>query len=181
MDALTPVRSALRFCTSHMNTVSVPNRSPCFTHLNFRSLRLQPPSRLSTSLSHVTPQLVESPVAVGSRLHLSSAGSSDLAGRIEFVILRMNHSPSAAPHSASRRRSCSRLQAGERMPEGDFHPSVQYFILRALAGALGMPFRASMSRRDIRAYANLDKLELTPGGTAALRVWGLNSCLFRLA
>ena len=26
-----------------MNTVSVPDRSPCFTHLNFRSLCLQPP------------------------------------------------------------------------------------------------------------------------------------------
>jgi hypothetical protein len=34
------------------------------------------------------------------------AGSPHLAGRIEFVILRTGRSPPAAPHSASRRRSC---------------------------------------------------------------------------
>jgi hypothetical protein len=71
----------------------------------------------------------------GSRFHHCSAGSPELVGRIEFVILRMNHSPPAAPHPASRRRSCSRLQAGERMPGGDLHLSVQYFKHRALAGA----------------------------------------------
>ena len=48
-----------------MNTVSVPSRSPCFTHLNFRSLCLQPPSSLSTSLLHVTPQLVGFPNSSG--------------------------------------------------------------------------------------------------------------------
>ena len=62
-----------------------------------------------------------------SRLHHCSAGSPELAGRIEFVILRMDRSPPAAFHPASRRRSCSRLQAGERMPEGDFHPFVQFY------------------------------------------------------
>jgi hypothetical protein len=61
----------------------------------------------------------------GSRLHLSLAGSPTLTGRIEFVFLRMDRSPPAAPHLASRRRSCSRLQAGERMPEEDFHLSGQ--------------------------------------------------------
>jgi len=64
-------------------------------------------------------------LCIGFRLHHSSAGSPILAGRIEFVILRMDRSPPAAPHPASRRRSCSRLQAGERIPGGDFHPSVQ--------------------------------------------------------
>ena len=64
---------------------------------------------------------------IGSRLHHCSADSPELAGRIEFAILRMNHSPPAAPHLASRRRSCSRLQAGERMPGEDLHPSVQYY------------------------------------------------------
>jgi hypothetical protein len=44
-----------------MNTVSVPIRPPCFTHLNFRSLCLQPPTSLSLSLLHVTPQLIEFP------------------------------------------------------------------------------------------------------------------------
>jgi hypothetical protein len=38
---------------------------------------------------------------LGSRLHLYSAGSPALAGRIEFVILRMDRSPPAAPHPVS--------------------------------------------------------------------------------
>src|SRR6266508_2743001 len=50
---------------------------------------------------------------------------ADLPGRIEFVILRTDRSPPAAPHPASRRRSCIQLQAGERMPEEDFHLSDQ--------------------------------------------------------
>jgi hypothetical protein len=37
----------------------------------------------------------------------------------------MDRSPPAAPHPASRRRSCSRLQAGERIPEEDLHLSDQ--------------------------------------------------------
>ena len=59
----------------------------------------------------------------GSRLHLTAAGSPTQTGRIEFVILRMDRSPPAAPHPASRRRSCIRLQAGERLPGEDFHLS----------------------------------------------------------
>ena len=50
---------------------------------------------------------------------------ADLPGRIEFVILRTDRSPPAALHPASGRRSCSRLQAGERMPEEDSHLSDQ--------------------------------------------------------
>ncbi len=42
-------------------------------------------------------------------------------GRIEFLIVRMSRSPPVAPHPASRRRSYLQLQAGERMPEEDFH------------------------------------------------------------
>ena len=60
-----------------------------------------------------------------SRLHLFPAGSPTLTGRIEFVILRMDRSPPAAPHPASRRRSSSWLQAGERIPEEDLHLSDQ--------------------------------------------------------
>ena len=44
-------------------------------------------------------------------------------GRIEFVILRTGRSPPAALHHASLRRSCIRLQAGERLPGEDFHLS----------------------------------------------------------
>jgi hypothetical protein len=46
-----------------------------------------------------------------------------MLGRIEFVILRTGRSPPAAPHHALLRRSCSWLQAGERLPEEDFHLS----------------------------------------------------------
>jgi hypothetical protein len=60
-----------------------------------------------------------------SRLHLFPAGSPTLTGRIEFVILRMDRSPPVAPHPASRRRSYSWLQAGERIPEEGFHLSDQ--------------------------------------------------------
>src|SRR5919106_4174965 len=58
-----------------------------------------------------------------SRLHLREAGSSIAPGRIEFVILRTDRSPPAALHHASLRRSCIRLQAGERLPGEDLHLS----------------------------------------------------------
>ena len=51
------------------------------------------------------------------------AGSSIAPGRIEFVILRTGHSPPAALHHALLRRSCNRLQAGERLPGEDLHLS----------------------------------------------------------
>ena len=59
----------------------------------------------------------------GSRFHLCLAGSPTLTGRIEFVILRMDRSPPVASHPVLRRRSYSWLQAGERIPEEDFHLS----------------------------------------------------------
>ena len=46
-------------------------------------------------------------------------------GRIGFVILRTGSSFPVAPHLVSRRRNNSSLQAGERMPEEDFHLSNQ--------------------------------------------------------
>ena len=59
----------------------------------------------------------------GSRLRPRVAGSSNAPGRIEFVILRTGRSPPAALHHALLRRSCIRLQAGERLPGEDFHLS----------------------------------------------------------
>src|SRR5262249_32266866 len=56
-----------------------------------------------------------------SGLRLCTAGSSRSAGRITFVILRTDRSPPVAPHPVSRRRSYLWLQAGERLPEEDFH------------------------------------------------------------
>jgi hypothetical protein len=58
-----------------------------------------------------------------SRLRPCIAGSPITPGRIEFVILRTGRSPPAAPHHASLRRSCIRLQAGECLPEEDLHLS----------------------------------------------------------
>jgi hypothetical protein len=98
-----------------------PDRSPSFTSLIFRSLRLQPPVNPLCRFS--TLPLSSQGFPFGSGFHLYSAGSPSLTGRIEFVILRMDRSPPAAPHPASRRRSCIRLQAGERMPGEDFHLS----------------------------------------------------------
>jgi len=46
-----------------------------------------------------------------------------MPGRIEFVILWTGRSPPAALHPASWRRSCIQFQAGERLPEEDFHLS----------------------------------------------------------
>jgi hypothetical protein len=58
-----------------------------------------------------------------SRLRRCTVGSPITPGRIEFVILRTGRSPPAALHHASLRRSCIRLQAGERLPEEDLHLS----------------------------------------------------------
>ena len=93
-------------------------------------------SDLPTPPSPTTPQALDADFARypsshrvsclrRSRLHLSYAGSPTLTGRIEFVILRMDRSPPVAPHPASRRRSYSWLQAGERIPEEDSHLSDQ--------------------------------------------------------
>jgi len=46
-----------------------------------------------------------------------------LSGRIEFVILRTGGSPPVASHPASRRRGFGQFRAGERLPDGDFHPA----------------------------------------------------------
>src|SRR5260370_22338862 len=59
-----------------------------------------------------------------SRLRPRHAGSSGIPGRIEFLIVQTGRSPPAAPHPASWRRSCTRFQAGERIPEEDLHLSV---------------------------------------------------------
>jgi len=84
------------------------------THLVDRSRRFNT-LPFSATASRLSP--VEASPSLG-RL-------ADPPGRIEFVILRTDRSPPAAPHPASWRRSCSRLQAGERMPEEDSHLSDQ--------------------------------------------------------
>ena len=123
MEALTPVRPALRSLHEHRL-------------LGGEQVSLIHVSDLPTPPSPTTPQALDTDFARyrssrrvshsrGSRLHLSYAGSPTLTGRIEFVILRMDRSPPVAPHPASRRRSYSWLQAGERIPEEDSHLSDQ--------------------------------------------------------
>ncbi len=87
---------------------------------------IPPPTTLGLppSLSHPTPQRVGLPTRVGPGFATESQ-ARQLSGRIAFVILRTDRSPPAAPHPALRRRSCSRLQAGEGVPEEDFHLSDQ--------------------------------------------------------
>ncbi len=66
--------------------------------------------------------------ATTSRFHGSDFAPCQQAHRgypaeTSFLSYGLVVSPPAALHPASRRRSCFRLQAGERMPEEDFHLS----------------------------------------------------------
>ena len=63
------------------------------------------------------------PNTSGSRLRslASRLAGSTRPNRVRY--LRTGRSPPVASHPASWRRSYSRLQAGERMPGGDSHPS----------------------------------------------------------
>ena len=72
------------------------------------------------SLLHATPQRGRLLLAEGWASPLSSR-LTKTSGRIRFVILRTARSPPVALHPASRRRSYFQFQAGERMPETDFH------------------------------------------------------------
>ena len=109
MGALTPVRH------------SSPHRSPCFTCTAFLTIpspttRCPPVAAFSRySSARRVPARVP---ARGSGRDKASRMTRSLAktpGRIEFVLLRTGRSPPAALHPASRRRSCSRLQARKRL------------------------------------------------------------------
>ena len=121
MEALTPVRPALRPLHEHRlfsEQVSLIHASG--------PLIIPSPTTLGlpSSLSHPTPQRVGLLTRVSPGFATESQ-ARQLSGRIAFVILRTDRSPPAAPHPASRRRSGSRLQAGEGVPEEDFHLSDQ--------------------------------------------------------
>ncbi len=122
--ALTPERPALRqprpaqrrqLCPHELRPL-LPLRSPCFTCLAFRTLRLQPPGRpgrrFRTQPLSATGSFWASPC---------SGRLTSRPGRIEFVILRTAHSSPVALHLLSRERSYCRLQAGVCMPEEDSH------------------------------------------------------------
>ena len=134
-------------CRRHL-----PDRSPRFRYPAFPPFRLHPPQGTTASLSHATPQLAALPSRRPprapawfvcapqqrppvSRPRLASSHqvwTSPFArrlvapcGRFEFVILRTGGSPPAASHLASQRCSDVQFRAGERLPDGDFHPADQ--------------------------------------------------------
>ena len=101
MEALTPVRPALRPPTGGVNTVSF-GQQVSLIHASGPPI-IPSPSTLGLlpSLSHPTPQRVRLPTRVGPGFAFLQQ-ARQLSGRIEFVILRTNRSPPAAPHPASR-------------------------------------------------------------------------------
>jgi len=105
-----------------MNTVSFRAALPDSYALPSWPFRLHSPDAPLSSLSHATPQLDSFPSA-GLDFAFTWQARRFAPGRIEFVILRTGRSPPAALHHASLRRSCIRLQAGERFPGEDLHLS----------------------------------------------------------
>ena len=95
-------------------------------HASGRLIILSPTTLgLPPSLSHATPQRVGllTPVSPGFASH---SQARQLSGRIAFVILRTDRSPAAAPHPRlTHGCCCSRLQAGEGVPQEGFHLSDQ--------------------------------------------------------
>jgi hypothetical protein len=122
MDALTPAWSALRPHSRAMNTALCQAGLPV--------LRVWP-SEHSAPNHPARPQRrfrTQPLSAMGFRFASvwASPFTSKLAarpGRNGFVNLRTARSPPVAPHLASRRRSYVQLQAGECVPEEDFHLS----------------------------------------------------------
>ena len=115
MEALTPVRPALRSLHEH--------------RLFGEQVSLIHVSDLPIPPSPTTPQALDVDFARypssrrvsclrRSRLHHFPAGSPTLTGRIEFVILRMDRSPPAAPHPALLRRSYASIPHGSS-PQGN--------------------------------------------------------------
>jgi hypothetical protein len=122
LEALTPIRPALRSLPEHRLFGGQVSR------IHVSDLPIPPSPTTPQALDADFPRSPSSrrvSHSRGSRLHLSLAGSPTLTGRIEFVILRMDRTPPVAPHPALRQRSYSWLQAGERIPEEDFHLSDQ--------------------------------------------------------
>lgn len=111
VDALTPGPVS---CPVQVSLIHMPDLPTILSPLTWMA---------PAPLSHATPQLAGLPLQVW-----TSPLASRLAahpGRIEFVILQTGSSPPVALHLASQRRNYSRLQAGERLPEEDFHLSNQ--------------------------------------------------------
>jgi hypothetical protein len=76
------------------------------------------------ALSHY-PSASRASGSLRSGLRLTLAGSPRDKAESSSLALRTGRSPPVAPHPASRRRSYVQLQAGECVPEEDFHLSDQ--------------------------------------------------------
>src|SRR4051812_38029804 len=74
------------------------------------------------ALTHY-PSASRAPGSLRSGLRLRLAGSPHDKAESSSLSLRTGRSPPVAPHPASRRRSYVQLQAGECVPEEDFHLS----------------------------------------------------------
>ena len=125
MDALTPVGPALRSSASNMNTVSV-RRQVSLIHVPDLPIPPSPttPQALDADFArYPSARRVSRLRGSGLRLSLRRLADSDRPNRVRYPT--DGRSPPVAPHPASRRRSYSRLQAGERIPEEDFHLSDQ--------------------------------------------------------
>ena len=109
MGALTPAHPGSSGLPS-MNSISLGKQVSLIHALSLPlhsvSNHLTPPCGRFCTLPLSAPAF-----PCGFRLRHYMAGSSNAPGRIEFVTLRTGRSPPAAPHLASRRRSCSQLQA----------------------------------------------------------------------
>ena len=146
MDAVTPARRG-------SSALASMNSGSCYEQVSlFHALDLPIPLSPTTALTPDTafaryPSARRVSRFCGSRFRLTAAGSPIQNGRIEFVILRMDRSPPAAPHPASRRRSCIRLQAGERLPGEDFHLS-DHVRFQAHCGRAIKPVRPPSSAKE---------------------------------
>ena len=100
-----------------------PARSPWFTLRAFRPFRPQSPCAPHGRFVTLPLSAVDVPPTSGRiRASLSTRKLAGVAWPNRVRYLRTGRSPPVASHPASRQRGFGRIQAGERLPEGDFHP-----------------------------------------------------------
>src|SRR6202048_5360993 len=104
------------------------------------------------------------------RLRHCYAGSPITPGRIEFVILRTGRSPPTALHFTSRRRSCSRLQAGERIPEQAFHLSDHSRFQAHIAQHLSAGIKSRFTTESVKRTAEIEGFSRTPILSAVIAI-----------
>ena len=122
MGALTPARRLFVPLSGAMNSARTrAGLSASCVGPSGRSASYHPVGPV-TALTHY-PSASRASGSLRSGLRLTLAGSPRDKAESSSLALRTGRSPPVAPHPASRRRSYVRLQAGECVPEEDFHPS----------------------------------------------------------